>query len=299
MNVRLLILAFVTALTAFGCSKEAVKSAEGVTGELVRVADFPSNNVDPRHLDIWLPPGYHADENKRYPVIYMHDGQNLFDPNATDYGDWGVDEAMTRLIESGDVRPAIIVGVWNTPKRFEEYMPQKVIEGNFVETGVEGYDPIPSETVFSDRYLKFLVEEVKPYIDQNYRTLTGPEDTFSMGSSMGGLISAYAVTEYPDVFGGAGCVSTHWPIENGVMVDYLAENLPPAGAHRIYFDHGTEALDALYEPFQNRVDDVMRAKGYREDVDWMTRKFEGEPHNEVAWRGRVHIPLTFLLSKPE
>ena len=296
MKVGLILLAL---MALFGCSKETVNSAQGVTGEVVRVADFSSNNVEPRHLDIWLPPGYHADESERYPVIYMHDGQNLFDPNATDYGDWGVDEAMTRLIESGEARPAIIVGVWNTPKRFEEYMPQKVIEGDFVETGVEGYDPIPSDTVFSDRYLKFLVEELKPYIDQNYRTLTGPENTFSMGSSMGGLISAYAVTEYPDVFGGAGCVSTHWPIENGAMIDYLAQNLPEAGAHRLYFDHGTEALDALYEPFQNRVDNVMRAKGYREDIDWMTRKFEGEPHNEVAWRGRVHIPLRFLLSEAE
>lgn len=285
------------AIMAVNCSPDREREISGITGEVIRVEKFPSEFVPPRNLDIWLPPGYHDNENERFPVLYMHDGQNLFDPGATNYGDWGVDEAMTRLIESGEVRPAIIVGVWNTPKRFEEYMPQKVVDGPLVETAVERYDAMPGETVYSDRYLKFLVEELKPFIDQNYRTAMSPSDTFTMGSSMGGLISAYAVTEYPEIFGGAGCVSTHWPVENGAMVDYLAEKLPVAGDHRIYFDHGTEHLDSYYEPYQHRVDDVMREKGYREGVDWMTQKFEGEPHNEVAWRKRVHIPLKFLLAK--
>ncbi|MEL6362416.1 MAG: alpha/beta hydrolase-fold protein [Pseudomonadota bacterium] len=269
---------------------------DGVTGNLLRIENFPSDEVAARHIDIWLPPGYEDNSNKRYPVVYMHDGQNLFDPSSTPYGEWGVDEAMTRLIDDGVVRPAIIVGVWNSPKRFQEYMPRKALEKPNVETGVDRYGPFSVEDIISDRYLKFLVNELKPFIDDHYRTRTSRQDTFAMGSSMGGLISAYALSEYPDVFSGAGCVSTHWPAGEGAVIDYLAANLPDAGTHKLYFDFGTETLDAQYEPFQIRADAVMEAKGYQQGKDWITRKFEGDPHNEIAWRGRVHVPLTFLLS---
>ncbi len=103
----------------------------GVTGTVVRYAGMPSTHVAPRNVDVWLPPSYGKDPAQRYPVLYMHDGQNLFDP-ATSYGnvDWAVDEAMTGLIAKGAVREAIVVGVWNTPKRREEYMPQRAVQGN-------------------------------------------------------------------------------------------------------------------------------------------------------------------------
>jgi predicted alpha/beta superfamily hydrolase len=117
-----------------------------------------------------------------------------------------------------------------------------------------------------------------------------------MGSSMGGLISAYAVAEYPAVFGRAGCVSTHLPAGDGAMIDYLAKHLPAPGANRWYFDYGTATLDALYEPFQQRADAVMKAAGYTEGLDWITRKFPGAEHSEKSWRERVEIPLTFLLA---
>lgn len=110
---------------------------------------------------------------------------------------------------------------------------------------------------------------------------------------MGGLISLYALEQYPHLFGGAGCLSTHWPTGEEMLVDYLGAHLPQAGAHRLYFDFGTATLDWNYEPFQRRMDEHLRAAGYREDVDWMTRKFEGAEHNEAAWRARVHIPLEF------
>ena len=98
----------------------------GVTGTVVRYAGMPSSHVAPRNVDVWLPPSYGKDPARRYPVLYMHDGQNLFDP-ATSYGnvDWAVDEAMTDLIAKGAVREAIVVGVWNTSKRRDEYMPQR------------------------------------------------------------------------------------------------------------------------------------------------------------------------------
>ena len=119
-----------------------------------------------------------------------------------------------------------------------------------------------------------------------------------MGSSMGGLISAYALCEYPHVFGGAGCVSTHFPAGKGAVIDYLAKNLPKPGAHKLWFDYGTETLDALYEPYQRRMDAVMKAAGYTEGRDWITKKFPGAEHSEKSWRARVDQPLTFLLGAP-
>lgn len=101
--------------------------------------------------------------------------------------------------------------------------------------------------------------------------------------------------EYPDIFGGAGCLSTHWPIGEEALVDALGAGLAPAGRHRLYFDYGTETLDADYEPWQRRMDGWLRTAGYREGQDWSTRKFEGAEHSERAWRERVHIPLAFLL----
>ena len=100
----------------------------GVTGHLVRHENFASRHVDPRNVDVWLPPGYEQDKSQRFPVIYMHDGQNLFDPALSYIGvDWGIDEAMTRMIREGEVRAAIVVGIWNTPKRAAEYVPQKAL----------------------------------------------------------------------------------------------------------------------------------------------------------------------------
>ncbi len=116
-----------------------------------------------------------------------------------------------------------------------------------------------------------------------------------MGSSMGGLISLYALCEYPAVFGGAGCLSTHWPAVAGVILPYLQEALPQPGGHKLYFDYGTATLDALYEPYQQEVDGVLRGKVYTA-VSWQTHRFDGAEHNEAAWQARLDIPLTFLLN---
>jgi predicted alpha/beta superfamily hydrolase len=282
-------------ITAFAQKeKNTGDPAFGVTGGVKRHADFKSKFVDMRNVDVWLPPSYGKDKKKKYPVLYMHDGQNLFDPKISFGGvDWAVDETMTRLIEEKKIREAIVVGIWNTPKRVLEYMPQKAVAQT--ET-VQFFDiKIPSKDFISDNYLKFIVIELKPFIDSNYRTLTKREDTFIMGSSMGGLISLYAISEYPNVFGGAGCVSTHFPAGNGIVIDYMKTNLPNPKIHKIYFDYGTATLDAQYEPYQLKADEVMKAKGYVRDKNWITKKFEGAEHSEKAWRKRVDIPLIFFL----
>jgi predicted alpha/beta superfamily hydrolase len=264
-----------------------------ILGTLDRHPAFPSRFVEPRQVDVWLPPGYDPAGEARYPVVYMHDGQNLFEPTHSLSGaGWGIDKALVGLVQAGQTRGAIVVGVWCTAQRVLEYMPQKALSSpealqRFVE--VFGGEP------WSDDYLRFLVHEVKPFVDAHYCTLPERAHTLVMGSSMGGLISLYALCEVPEVFGGAGCLSTHWPIGNGVVLDYLRRTLPPPGRHRLYFDYGTGAQDAQYEAYQVRADEVLRAAGYREGVDWVTRKFPGAEHSERAWRERVHLPLLFLL----
>lgn len=257
---------------------------------------MPSKFIEPRHVDVWVPPEFGADAKTRYPVIYMQDGQNLFDPALSYTGvDWGVAEAITRLHAEQQIPAAIVVGVWCTAHRRREYMPQKPLETPAARAlslrFAREWEGAPS----SDAYLRFLVEELKPLIDASYPTLPDQPSTFIMGSSMGGLLSLYALIEYPQVFAGAGCLSTHWPIGGSLLVDALGAALPPPATHKLYFDFGTATLDADYEPYQRRMDSWMAAAGYTLGQNWLTEKFLGAEHSESAWRARVHVPLQFLL----
>jgi len=254
--------------------------------------DFASAYVDARNLEVMLPPDY--SEEKAYDVIYIHDGQNVFNPETSFVGvAWDLDKVIMELIEENKISPAIIVAIWNTPKRMQEYMPAKPSDSVFSRAKKAGW----TEKVISDDYLRFIVTEVKPFIDNTYSTLPNRENTFVMGSSMGGLISFYALTEYPEVFGGAACISTHWPALEGVFLDYLERNLPKPGNYKFYFDYGTETLDAQYELFQQKVDIMMKEKGFTIGTDWLTLKFDGADHSEKAWQERVHLPLMFFLGK--
>jgi predicted alpha/beta superfamily hydrolase len=271
-------------------------------GVIERYRNFGSRFVDSRNVDIFLPPGYR--KNKNYPVIYMHDGQNLFDPSSSFAGvDWGVDEAMEKLLPENKIRPAIITAIWNTPRRMTEYMPAEAFyllnrdDRSALSRAYKEQFQVDLEPVLSDNYLRFIVAELKPFIDSAYSTSGSREDTFIMGSSMGGLISAYALAKYPEVFGGAGCISTHWPAGNGIVISYLAKKLPGPGKHLLYFDYGTRTADWEYEPYQKKMDEVMRQKGYTWGRNWITRKFSGAEHSEAAWRDRIHFPLEFFLGR--
>lgn len=279
-------------------------------GRLDQYRNFPSRYADPRNVSVWLPPGYDP-KGQPYSVLYMHDGQNLFDP-ATGYGnkEWGVDEATAKLIGEGAMRRTIVVGIWNTPKRLREYVPAKAFD-RLPARYIERVRGLYRGTPLSEGYLKFITRELKPFIDRSYNTAPSRQHTAIMGSSMGGLISLYALTEYPQVFGAAGMVSTHWPLllppEGQKLSDedvdavatafesYLKAALPRPGRHRLYFDHGTETLDKHYSAYQARIDRLVASRGWTKDRNWMTRNFPGHEHNEDAWRSRVDIPLRFLL----
>lgn len=282
-------------------------------GQIVQIKNMQSEFVPARDILVWLPADFA--EDRQYAVLYMHDGDMLFDASTTWNGqEWGVDEVATRLMAEGTVRDFIVVAVPNAgPDRHIEYFPQKPFEAMDPEQQAEFYalGRTDSEKLFngpvrSDAYLRFLVEELKPYIDGNFPVLGDRDNTFIMGSSMGGLISIYAISEYPDVFGAAACMSTHWPgtfsTENNpfpeLMRAYLHENLPPADSHSIWFDHGTEELDAMYPDLQTQVDKVMQERGYGTG-NWNTFVDVGANHSEDAWRSRLDQPLTFLLAPDE
>ena len=195
-------------IALFGVIMTDVYSAQTVsTGKLTEFTKFESKYVSPRDVCVWVPDGYSP--KNRYDVIYMHDGQMLFDANTTwNKQEWKVDEVAGSLIAEGKIRNCIVVAVSNISKtRYGDFLPQKTLE--YLPEGTN----IPKEIKYNaDNYLRFLVEEVKPFVDKNYSTNKSKDHTFVMGSSMGGLISLYALCEYPDVFGGAGCVSTHVPM---------------------------------------------------------------------------------------
>ena len=281
-------------------------------GTIKHFENFPSAFVDSRNVDVWLPDDYSA--KKKYAVLYMHDGQMLFDSAITwNKQEWGVEDVLGKLIREHKIRDCIVVGIWNNDQyRHAEYFPQKALEyltsGEKTEllntTTGEEKRRLLLEGPVADNYLKFLVQELKPAIDSCFSTFKDRKNTFIAGSSMGGLISMYAICEYPDIFGGAACISTHWPgtfkaEDNpvpGAFLAYLKDHLPSPKTHKIYFDYGTETLDAMYKPYQQLADAIMKAKGYT-SKNWITMEFVGEGHTEKAWGKRLDIPLTFLLGK--
>jgi len=281
-------------------------------GRIERLENFPSQYVDARNVDVWLPAGY--DSAQQYPVLYMHDGQMLFDSALTwNHQEWRVDETLGRLMLEKRIRNCIIVAIWNGGKsRHADYFPEKPFESLtgaqkeaiYAAARSNGYAVFGGYKIQSDRYLKFIATELKPLIDKKYATLSDRKNTFIAGSSMGGLISMYAICEYPKVFGGAACLSTHWPgifdMERNPVPDaflkYLKANLPNPKSHKIYFDYGDQTLDAMYPPLQKKVDEVMRKRGYSVE-NWLTRFFSGDDHSERSWSRRLDIPLIFLMGQ--
>lgn len=302
---------FLFIFSSLSCIVVHAQSPTLASGSIKRFENLNSKFVKPRTVDVWLPEDYTS--TKKYAVLYMHDGQMLFDSTTTwNKQEWGVDETVGDLLKTKKIKECIVVGIWNTNIRHSEYFPQKPFESlpeNYRDSLLAYAKRNPETSLFSapvqsDQYLKFLVTELKPFIDSAFSTKPDQKNTCIAGSSMGGLISLYALCEYPDIFGGAACLSTHWPgiftVENNPIPRafqvYLKATLPNPKTHKLYFDYGTETLDALYEPLQLKVDEVMKQKHYTHKT-WVTKKFAGVDHSEKAWRERLEIPVTFLLEK--
>lgn len=282
-------------------------SQETSTSSRYRKANFVNSKfIENKVYQICLPKSYSTNPNEKYPVLYMMDGQNLFFDSLAYIGyAWNIQNVLDSLVEKGITKEVIIVGVENAEaKRFSEYMPQKAVEA-LPQSGQDSLVAFVKYPIFSDKFLQFLTQELKPHIDKNYRTLSDVSNTFVGGSSMGGLISMYAQCEYPNVFGGAMCISTHWPVALDdtspqiprALVNYFYENLPQNKLW--YFDYGTVGLDQYYERYQVQIDSILLKNEYVEKQTFLSKKFIGHNHNERYWRNRLHIPLTFMLKKEE
>ena len=265
----------------------------GAHGTQVYWHDVGSEILDEtRNVVIWLPPGYAENPDQRYKVIYMTDGENLFDPRIASWGvDWGVDEAMMRGVNEGKFEPAIVVGTWSTANRGLEYSPW--------------HD--------GPRYADFLIEELMPRINARFRTKTGGENTFAMGSSMGGLLSYYLVKNHHEVFSACGCVSSHFALSEQTFAEYFGRDPESADPRtyivrdieagdripggRFFFDYGTETLDSTYEKDHEPVERWFRKQGLRKNRDYRFEKYEGADHSERAWRSRVGQQLEWLLGE--
>lgn len=279
------------------------------TGKIDFYPDFPSAYVVPRHIEVWLPE--HYSRGGKFAVVYMHDGQMLYDAAITwNKQSWNVDSTASVLMSAGKIKDCIIVGIWNEQNtRHQDYFPAKPFnfltneEKKWVTTEMLKTGRTTEEfSVYSDDYLRFIVRELKPFIDSVYNVDTSKENTFIAGSSMGGLISMYALLEYPNVFGGAACLSTHWPgvftdVNNPIpakFAEYIRSRLPELKENTIYFDYGDQTLDAMYPPYQAMVDQVM--KEYPTEL-WRSKFFPGADHSEKAWSKRFGDVLIYLCSK--
>jgi predicted alpha/beta superfamily hydrolase len=246
-----------------------------------------SENLEPaRDVIVWLPPSYPRNRTLRYPVIYMHDGQNLFDANTAFGGnEWGVDEVMLDYIAGahcGQLNEAIVVGIYNTSERMSEYTP-------FPDPKHSGGN--------GDNYVKFIVEELKPMIDKQFRTRPDRQNTFIGGSSLGGLISLYAGISHPQTFGGIIAMSPSIWWANGAIIDWLLEHNIAGYQGKIWVDMGTREGEEAIGFTRKLAGEI--AKKAPELKSLRYREFSGATHSEKSWHQRLHLPLRYLLAPAE
>lgn len=251
-----------------------------ITGTVVYHKGMKAEGLQDRDVIVWLPPNYETDSDQRYPVLYMHDGQNLFDPTTSFIGtDWQVDETADSMIRSGELPGFIVVGIYNTSDRMYEYTP-----------GQKG-----------DAYLNFITHVLKPFIDDEYRTLPDRDNTFVGGSSAGGIVSFMIVWEHPDVFSRAICMSPAFRSPDGFnyqfnYIDTVKKSAVTPENVLFYIDNGGIDLEAQLQPGIDEMITALKSRGMREGVDFVFIKDEKAPHNEHAWADRMPEALRLIFS---
>jgi predicted alpha/beta superfamily hydrolase len=250
------------------------------SGQLRKHEKFRSRFLrNQRDLIVYTPPGYAEQTTRRFPILYLQDGQNLFD-GATSFipgQDWHVGQTADDCINAHTVEPLIIVGMYNTKARVREYTPTHVpkLGGGH-----------------ADRYAKFLIEEVKPFVEREYRTLSGPQHTGIGGSSLGGLVSLYLGLKHCKIFGKISALSPSvwW---NHLVIRRFVESMHVEPRPRIWLDIGTREGPRIVQDVE-RFRGVLLEKGWRLGHDLHYERVEGAEHNEAAWAQRVGSFLQFL-----
>jgi predicted alpha/beta superfamily hydrolase len=245
--------------------------------------NFGSRHLDsPRNVLVYVPPGYAEDSERRYPVLYMQDGQNLIRPEDAFGGvAWAVDETAQAVITEGAVEPLIIVGIYNTPHRVDEYTHVKAPGGKMKGHGGK-----------ADNYGRMIIEELKPFIDSEYRTKPEREFTGLGGSSLGGLVSLYLGLKRPDVFSRLAIISpAAWWANNQIIRDaaLIAERLPL----RIWLDIGKREGSRIKHQVR-ALREILLANGWRLGADLAYAEVPEARHEESAWAARFGDVLKFL-----
>ncbi len=244
-----------------------------ITGQVKYHRSFNGKNILPRDIIVWLPPSYDSISNKSFPVLYMNDGQNIIDPYTSAIGvEWKLDETADSLIKTNVIQEIIIVGICNSNMRKTEYKSSP--DGN--------------------NYMKFVVNELKPFIDNTYHTLPDRDNTAVAGSSSGGLISFMMLWEYSDIFSKAACLSPAFKIDD---IDFVSTVIKYTGVKKdikIYIDNGGIGIEKDLQPGIDEMLTALEEKGYEENKDLLWIKDSLAEHNESAWAKRVHKFLKFL-----
>lgn len=261
---------------------------EARRGTLDHIRGFHSEVLgNDRDITIYLPPGYNDRDDVRYPVLYMQDGQNLFEPERAFIPGqhWRLAEAADEKIGHRAARPMIIVGVDNTPSRIDEYTPT--------------HDAVRHGGGKADDYGRMLIEELKPLIDARYRTLPDMPNTALGGSSLGGLATLYLGLTHPEVFGHLAVMSPSvWWDNRAVMAEVDRYDFDAPRRPRIWLDMGgREGVDGLADARLLR--DRLRMRGWRRDDDLHYFEDRRADHSERAWAKRVPAVLEFLFPPPE
>lgn len=263
---------------------DAPNTPHTLTGRFRVHAAFPSRYLSTTHdLIVYLPPGYASAPERRYPVLYLHDGQNLFDAATSFAGEWHLDETAEALIASGSIEPLLIVGIYNAGAyRIDEYTPTR--------------DAMRKAGGKALQYGRMLVEELKPFIDATYRTRAASADTGLGGSSLGGLVSLYLGLLHPGVFGRLAVLSPSVWWDNRFIVRRVRA-LRTRPANRIWLSVGTAEGDGVVEAAR-RVRAALVARGWAEGADLAYREVEGARHDEAAWAAASPDMLRFLFPPP-
>jgi len=264
-----------------------------------------------RTVDVYIPSDYNVQQKVK--TLYMHDGQMLFDSTQTwNKQEWGVDELFGKQLKGLQYPPFIVVGIYNDPpNRYAEFFPQKVADYMPDSYRNQLLSKLWNGQLRADAYLNWIEDTLVPFIEHacvNVSTKT--KDRMVLGSSMGGLISLYALCEKPKLFGAAACLSIHTPMINFGMFEegmveamvipfniYLEQELKADKKHKLYIDRGTETLDAYYAPYHDRLLNTLARIGYNtQSPRFLEAIIQGAAHDEKSWAKRLDVPILFMLT---